>query len=120
MLPAKSNPPGGGRMKRKNLIIAVVMLIAVSAACVFPFTIQTVDNQVATYAAQTVQAWQIQNAATQTQQATWTPQATLMPLPTQTPYPTYTPAVTSTPKTPPTATPTALQPGCLRQRNCAR
>jgi len=92
-------------MKQKKVIIAVVMLIAVSAACVFPFTIQTVDNQVATYAAQTVQAWQIQNAVTQTQQATWTPQATLMPLPTQTPYPTYTPAVTSTPKTPPTATP---------------
>ena len=92
-------------MKRKNVIIAVVMLIAVSAACVFPFTIQTADNQVATYAAQTVQAWQIQNAVTQTQQATWTPQATLMPLTTQTPYPTYTPAATSTPKTPPTATP---------------
>ena len=92
-------------MMRKKLIVAVMMLIAVSAACVFPFTIQTVDNQVATYAAQTVQAWQTQNAATQTQQATWTPQATLMPLATQTPYPTYTPAVTSTPKIPPTATP---------------
>lgn len=80
-------------------------MITVSAACTLPFTIQTVDNQVATYAAQTVQAWQIQKAASQTQQATWTPQSTLLPLPTQTPYPTYTPAATSTPRTPPTATP---------------
>jgi len=92
-------------MKRKSLVFAITMLIAISAACVFPFTIQSVDDQVATYAAQTVQAWQIQNAPTQTQQSTWTPLATLMPLSTQMPYPTYTPAATSTPKTPPTATP---------------
>ena len=80
-------------------------MIAVSAACTLPFTIQTVDDQISTLAAQTVQAWQTQNAPTQTQQATRTPQPTQSPLPTQTPYPTYTPAVTSTPKTPPTATP---------------
>jgi hypothetical protein len=92
-------------MKRKNLIIAVILMIAVSAACTLPFTIQTVDSQIATFAAQTVQAWQTRNTFTQTQQATWTPQSTLLPLPTQTPYPTYTPAVTSTPKTPPTSTP---------------
>lgn len=92
-------------MKRKTTLLIVVFLISVSAACAFPFTIQTVDNQVATYAAQTVQAWQILNAPTQTQQATWTPQATLMPLATLTPYPTYTPVATSTPKTSPTSTP---------------
>ncbi len=92
-------------MKRNNLIIAVLALTAIGAACVFPFTIQTVDNQVATYAAQTVQAWQVLNAVAQTQQATWTPQATLMPLATQTPYPTYTPAATAIPINPPTATP---------------
>jgi len=92
-------------MKQKYLMISVILMIAVSAACTLPFTIQTVDSQISALAAQTVQAWQTQNAITQTQQATWTLQSTLLPLPTQTPYPTYTPAVTSTPNTPPTATP---------------
>jgi hypothetical protein len=98
-------------MNRKIMMVTTIMMLAVSAACTLPFTIDTVDNQIAKLAAQTVQAWQTQNAPTQTQQATWTPQSTLSPLPTQTPYPTYTPyatlapVFTSTPKTPPTATP---------------
>lgn len=104
-------------MKRKNLMIATILIIIVSAACSLPFTIQTVDDQISTLAAQTVQAWQTQNAPTQTPGPTSTSLPTQTPLPTQTAYPTYTPvatytliatviqAATATPKTLPTATP---------------
>jgi hypothetical protein len=98
-------------MSQRKLIIAVILIVMISTACTLPFTIQSVDNTVSTLAAQTVQAWQTQNAPAQPKQSTWTPQATQSPLPTQTPYPTYTPnatytpLVTSTPKMLPTNTP---------------
>ena len=86
-------------MSQKKLFAAAILLFTVGAACTLPFTIQTADNLVATAAAQTVQAWQTQNAPIQTQQPTWTA------LPTQTPYPTFTPPAPVKPAAPPTATP---------------
>jgi hypothetical protein len=101
----------GGKMNRRKFIIAIMLMVMLSSACTLPFTIRSVDNTVSTLAAQTVQAWQTQNAPTQTKQSTWTPQATQSPFPTQTPYPTYTPnptytpLFTSTPKPLPTNSP---------------
>jgi hypothetical protein len=92
-------------MNRKIMFVATILMLAVSAACTLPFTIDTVDNQVAKLAAQTVQAWQTQNAPTQTQQSTLSPLPTLTPYPTYTPNATLAPVLTSTPKALPTATP---------------
>jgi hypothetical protein len=98
-------------MNRRRLIVAIMLIVMLSAACTLPFTVQSVDDTVSTLAAQTVQAWQTQNAPAQPKQPTWTPQATQSPFPTQTPYPTYTPnatytpMITSTPKPLPTNAP---------------
>lgn len=86
-------------MSQIKLIAAAILLFTVGAACTLPFTIQSADNLVATAAAQTVQAWQTQNAPIQTQQPTWTA------LPTQTAYPTFTPPAPAKPAALPTATP---------------
>ncbi|HUV16085.1 MAG TPA: NBR1-Ig-like domain-containing protein [Pelolinea sp.] len=83
-------------MIRKNIFISTIALLVISAACTLPFSIQSSDSYVATYAAQTVQAYQTQNALTQTP---------LAPTATATPMPTFTPSATSTPKAAPTSTP---------------
>jgi hypothetical protein len=92
-------------MNQRKLVIVTLVMVLLTAACTLPFTIQSVDNTVSTLAAQTVQAWQTQNAPAKPGQPTWTPQSTQPPYPTQTPYPTYTPIATSTSRPVATAVP---------------
>ena len=98
-------------MSQKKLIAAAILLFTVGAACTLPFTIQSADNLVATAAAQTVQAWQTQNAPIQTQQPTWTALADPDPL-----SHLYTARAGKTGCTA-DCHPAALQPGRFCQRN---
>jgi len=83
-------------MERNKVLIITILLLGIAVSCNLPFTIQSQDDIIATYAQQTVQAYQTQNAPTATP---------LLPIATATSIPTLTSAATATVKTIPTATP---------------
>lgn len=83
-------------MNRRKLFYITLSLLAVSAACSIPFTVQPNDDLIAIAAEQTVQAYMTENAPTETP---------LLPTPTETPAAAATLIPTATQAQQPTATP---------------
>lgn len=89
-------------MTRIKYLALITLLVGLTTACSIPFTIQSRDSYIENLVAQTVQAYQSQNAPIATPIV---PTATSAAVETPTPLPTSFPAATSTPKTAPTSTP---------------